>query len=120
MASLWDIHASQFVEFLVGGMLTLAASKLSEIYGPKIGSLVWLFPILMTVSVIGQWYRGVPKSKLAQFCFDRFGTTIVNAVVGVLIGFLILSMTGNVWWPVFIAIVIGLGIGVVYYNVVQE
>lgn len=119
MASLWDIHASQFAQFLVGGMLTLAASKLSEIYGPKIGALVWLFPILMTVSILGQWYRGVPKYELAQLCFASFGTTLVNAVVGVLIGFLILFIPGSVWWPVLIAAALSVGIGFVYHTVVQ-
>jgi hypothetical protein len=100
-------------------MLTLAASKLAEIYGADIGALVWLFPILMTVSVLGQWYRGVPKYKLAQLCFDSFGTTLVNAVVGVLIGFLILAMPGSIWWPVLVAIAMTLGIGYVYHKVIQ-
>lgn len=119
MASLWDIRASQFVQFLVGGILTLAASKLSEIYGPNIGALVWLFPILMTVSIIDQWYRGVPKYELAQLCFASFGTTLVNAVVGVLIGYLILSMPGSVWWPVLVAAALTLGIGIVYHKFFQ-
>jgi len=117
--SLWDIRASQFAQFLIGGMLTLAASKLTEIYGADIGALVWLFPILLAVSVLGQWYRGMPKYKLAQLCFDSFGTTLVNAIVGVLIGYLILSLSGSVWWPVLIAAVISLGIGAVYRRVVQ-
>lgn len=119
-SSLWDIRASQFAQFLVGGMLTLVASKLTEIYGADIGALVWLFPILMTVSVLGQWYRGVPKYKLAQLCFDSFGTTLVNAVVGVLIGFLILAMPGSIWWPVLVAIAMTLGIGYVYHKVIQS
>ena len=117
--SVWDIRVSQFAQFLVGGMLTLAASKLTEIYSADIGALVWLFPILLSVSVLGQWYRGVPKYKLAQLCFDSFGTSLVNAVVGVIIGFLILLMPGSVWWPVLIAIAMSLGIGYVYHKVVQ-
>ena len=116
MASPWNIRASQFTEFLIGGLLTLAASKLSEIYGPNIGALVWLFPILMTVSILGQWYRGVPKYKLAQLCFDSFGTTLVNAIVGVLIGFLIVSLPGSIWWPVLIAALVSLVIGTVYHK----
>ena len=62
-------------------------------YGAKIGALVWTVPILMYVSVISLWVRGEPKSVLANLCFYSFGTTLVNAVAGVLIGLMILGIS---------------------------
>lgn len=65
-------------QFTLGGLLTVAASKLASVYGAKIGALVWTVPILLYVSLISLWVRGESKNVLANLCFYSFGTTLVN------------------------------------------
>jgi hypothetical protein len=109
-------HTIDILQFIAGGLMTFAASRLSITYGPSIGALVWLYPILLMVSVVSQWYKGESKTEVAQLCFDSFGTTIVNAIMGVLLGVLILVMPGSMWWAVIASIVVGLGVGYGYHR----
>lgn len=109
-------HGIDILQFIAGGLLTLAASRLSIIYGPDVGALVWVYPILLMVSVVAQWHKGQSKREVAQLCFASFGTTLVNAVMGVLLGVLVLMMSGSIWWAVAVSIVVGLFVGYGYHR----
>ncbi len=109
-------HSIDILQFIAGGLLTLAASRLSIIYGPEIGALVWVYPILLMVSVVSQWHKGQSKREVAQLCFASFGTTLVNAVMGVMLGVLVLTMSGSIWWAVAASMAVGLFVGYGYHR----
>ena len=107
---------ADFAQFMVGGFLTVAASKLSLLFGPEIDALAWTIPLLMIVSVVTLRYSGSSKRMLANLCFSSFWTTLINAVAGVILGVLILSVPGNIGWAVAISVLLNIGIAAGYYK----
>lgn len=103
-------------QFIVGGLMTLAASKLSVAYGPSTGALVWIFPILLYVSAVALSFQGHGRALIANLCFASFGTTIVNAFTGVILGMLVLFLPGNIIWAVLASIVTSVLIGYGYHR----
>ena len=53
---------------------------------------------------------------LANLCFSSFWTTLINAVAGVILGVLILSVPGNIGWAVAISVLLNIGIAAGYYK----
>lgn len=104
------------VQFTMGGLLTVAASKLTSVYGAKIGALAWTVPILLYVSIISLWLQGKPKNVLSDFCFYSFGTTLVNAVAGLLIGLIILGFSNNFIAAIGVSIVTSAVLGYTYHQ----
>lgn len=107
---------ADFAQFMVGGFLTVAASKLSLLFGPEIGALAWTIPLLMIVSVVTLRYSGSSKRMVAKLCFSSFWTTLINAVAGVMLGLLILSVPGNIGWAVAISVLLNIAIAAGYYK----
>ena len=107
---------ADIAQFLVGGFLTVAASKLSLLFGPQIGALAWTIPLLMIVSVVTLRYSGSSKRMVARLCFSSFWTTLINAVAGVILGLLILSVPGNIGWAVLVTILLNVAVSAGYYK----
>ena len=107
---------ADIAQFVVGGGLTVAATRLSQVYGPDIGALVWVVPILTYVSIVAQRYLKVPLRDQAQFCFASFGTTIINAFTGVIFGLLILALPANLPLAIIVSLISSLLIGYAYHN----
>lgn len=107
---------ADIAQFLVGGFLTVAASKLSLLFGPQIGALAWTIPLLMIVSVVTLRYSGCSKRMVARLCFSSFWTTLINAVAGVILGLLILSVPGNIGWAVLVTILLNVAVSAGYYK----
>ena len=107
---------ADIAQFVGGGALTVAASKLSIAYGPSVGALAWVVPVLLYVSVAALRYQGQTREQLAKLCFDSFGTTVVNAMTGVLLGVLILVVPGPVAWALLTSLVLSIAIGYGYHR----
>ena len=105
---------SDIAQFVVGGGLTVAATKLSVAYGNSIGALVWVVPFLTYVMVVALRYQGKSANFAAQLCFDGFGTTIINAFTSLLGGVFILTFPPNIALAVAASLASSLAIGYVY------
>jgi len=105
------IHAAQF---MAGGTIVVLATMLSERFGPQVGALVWVFPVLLYVALVGMAAEGQSTQKMAQFCFSSFPTTLVNAISILVLGWLVTQFPGSVWKALLASIaictVVGLGI----------
>jgi hypothetical protein len=98
-------------EFIAGGGLTVLATWLSDKYGPSVGALIWVFPILLYVSVVGMYFEGKPTKDMAAFCYSSFPTTMVNAVSIVILAWLITVFPGKLWAALGTSIAICLAVG---------
>ena len=98
-------------QFVVGGGLTVLATWLSDPYGPKVGALIWVFPILLYVAVVGMAAEGEPAAKMSAFCYSSFPTTVVNAVSILILGWLIGKFAGSLWKALAASIAICLAVG---------
>ena len=105
-----------FAQFVCGGLMTVAASKLSVAYGPSVGALVWVLPILLYVSAVTMRFQGHSRKLIAELCFDSFGTTIVNAFTGVILGLCVLMIPGNIWWAVLVSVIVSITMGFGYHH----
>jgi hypothetical protein len=105
--------AIRVAQFVAGGGLTVLSTWLSETYGPSIGTLIWVFPILLYVSVIGMATAGDSTQKMAAFCYASFPTTMVNAVSILIIAWLITVFPDKLWAAIAVSITICLAIGYV-------
>ena len=102
------IRAAQFI---AGGGLTVLATWLSDTYGPSVGALIWVFPILLYVSVVGMAMEGETTKKMAAFCYDSFPTTMVNAVSILVLAWLITAFPGKLWAALAASIAICIAVG---------
>jgi uncharacterized membrane-anchored protein YitT (DUF2179 family) len=103
--------AIRVAQFAAGGGLTVLATWLSETYGPSVGALIWVFPILLYVAVIGMAVGGESTPKMAAFCYASFPTTLVNAVSIVVLAWLITAFPGKLWAALAASIAICLAVG---------
>ena len=108
MATHPGIIAAQFIG---GGGITVLATWLSKTYGPKIGALIWVFPILLYVSVVGLVLEGQTTKQLADFCYASFPTTLVNACSILVLAWLIMMFPGKLWAALLSSIAICLAVG---------
>lgn len=81
-------------------------------YGAKLGSLVWVFPALLYVSLISLRYQGQTSQQLAQVCFSSFPTTVVNAFSILLLGYLISWFPESLMLACTLSVLVCLTIGV--------
>lgn len=102
------VRAAQFV---AGGGLTVLATWLSDVYGPSVGALIWVFPILLYVSVVGMQFEGESEKKMAAFCYSSFPTTLVNAISILVLAWLITAFPGKLWAALLTSIAICLAVG---------
>jgi hypothetical protein len=70
----------------------------------------------MIVSVVTLRYSGSSKRMVARLCFSSFWTTLINAVAGVILGLLILSVPGNIGWAVLVTILLNVAVSAGYYK----
>ncbi len=114
--SMITAKTAEVIQFIVGGLLTVAASKLSVNFGPQVGALIWTIPLLMIVSVMTLRYSGNSKRMVAQLCFSSFWTTLINAIAGVILGVLVLTVPGDIGWAVGVSVIINIGVAFGYYK----
>jgi len=105
--------AIRVAQFVVGGGLTVLSTWLSETYGPSVGALIWVFPILLYVSVIDMAATGGSTQKMAAFCYASFPTTMVNAFSILILAWLVTAFPGKLWAAFAISITICISIGYV-------
>lgn len=110
------IHAAQFV---AGGTIVVLATMLSDRFGPQVGALVWVFPVLLYVALVGMAAEGESTQKMAQFCYSSFPTTLVNAISILILGWLVTRFPGSVWKALLasIAICTAVGLGIRHFHI---
>ena len=104
------IRAAQFI---AGGALTVLATWLSDTYGPSVGALIWVFPILLYVSLAGMAASGESTKRMSSFCYSSFPTTMVNAISILLLGWLVTKFPGSVWKAIVASVIVCFGVGLV-------
>lgn len=109
------IHAAQFV---AGGTIVVLATMLSDRFGPQVGALVWVFPVLLYVALVGMAAKGESTQKMAQFCYSSFPTTLVNAISILVLGWLVTRFPDAVWKALLasIAICTAIGLGIRHFH----
>lgn len=109
------VHA---VQFLAGGTIVVLATMLSERFGPQVGALVWVFPVLLYVALVGMAVEGQSTQRMAQFCYSSFPTTLVNAVSILVLGWLVTHFPSEVWKALLASIVIctAFGVGIHHFH----
>ena len=100
-------------QFIAGGALTVLATWLSDTYGPSVGALIWVFPILLYVSLAGMAAAGGTTERMASFCYSSFPTTMVNAISIILLGWFVTKFPGAVWKAIVASIVVCFGVGLI-------
>ena len=100
-------------QFIGGGALTVLATWLSDTCGPSVGALIWVFPILLYVSLAGMAATGETTARMAQFCYSSFPTTMVNAISILLLGWLVTKFPGAAWKAISASIIVCLAVGLV-------
>jgi hypothetical protein len=99
------------MQFVAGGALTVLATRLSAAYGPKVGALIWVYPLLLYVSAVGMAFQGGSAKSIAAFCYASFPTTIVNAFSALLLGWLVATFPGRMGVAVLLSLVISTVVG---------
>ncbi len=103
-------------QFAAGGSLTVLTTWLSRVYGPAVGAIIWVYPLLLYVSAIAMDAQGQPSRNIANFCYASFPTTVVNAVSALILGVLITRMPDRVGYAVLASIAISTVIGFITYQ----
>ena len=102
---------SGLMQFIAGGGLTVLTTWLSGLYGPVVGALIWVYPLLLYVSTVAMDAQGQSAKRIAAFCYASFPTTVINAVSALILGWLITMFPGRIGIAVLLSIIISTAIG---------
>jgi hypothetical protein len=107
---------SGIAQFAAGGGLTVLTTWLSGVYGPAVGAIIWVYPLLLYVSAIAMSAQGQPSKTIADFCYASFPTTVINAISALILGLLITHMPDHVDYAVLASIAISTVVGFITYQ----
>jgi hypothetical protein len=105
-----------FAVFMAGGLLAVLATHMENLLGPKAGAAVWVFPVLLTISVIALKIRGRKTGNIAQYCQDSAYATMLNALTNAVLGLLLLYFRGDLSKTLLVSVSTSMLIGYLFYK----